>query len=142
MKIRISLIGMSAIALESHLPALWDRRHIEIAALRDQRINSATKVASDFGVKKVHGDLKEMLLNERLDAPRTCTSAASHTSLSVQAIEAGCHVLIEKPIVSSIATSISLDRHNAIGNRKQSHVCCMEIYVDPRTLQDRERLVP
>lgn len=102
MKIRIGLIGVGAIAVESHLPALRHLGHVEIAALCDQRIETARKVASDFGVKSVYGDAKEMLSKERLDAVDICTSPASHAPLSIQAMEAGCHVLIEKPMASNL----------------------------------------
>jgi predicted dehydrogenase len=102
MKIRIGLIGVGAIALKSHLPALRHLGHVEIAALCDQRIETARKVASDFGVTSVYGDAKEMLSKERLDAVDICTSPASHAPLSIQAMEAGCHVLIEKPMASNL----------------------------------------
>ena len=102
MKIRIGLIGVGAIAVESHLPALRHLGHVEIAALCDQRIEAARKVASDFGVKSVYGDAKEMLSKERLDAVDICTSPVSHAPLSIQAMEAGCHVLIEKPMASNL----------------------------------------
>ena len=102
MKIRIGLIGVGAIAVESHLPALRHLGHVEIAALCDQRIETARNVAADFGVKSVYSDAKEMLSKERLDAVDICTSPASHAPLSIEAMEAGCHVLIEKPMASNL----------------------------------------
>lgn len=101
-KVRIGLIGVGAIGLESHLPALHSFRNVEIAALCDQRIEAAQRVASHFGVKRVYGDAGELLSKERLDAVDICTSPRSHAPLAIRAMEAGCHVLIEKPMASGL----------------------------------------
>jgi len=102
MKIRVAIIGVGAIALESHLPTYRRLKHVEIVALCDQRIQIARQVASDFGIKKVYHDAGEMLSKEQLDFVDICTSPRSHAPISIQAMEAGCHVLVEKPMASNI----------------------------------------
>jgi len=102
MKLRIGVVGAGLITRESHLPALKNLEKVEVAAICDQRIFAAKEVASQFGVKIVFGDLTEMLLKEKLDVVDICTPPQTHASLAIQAMEAGCHVLVEKPMATSV----------------------------------------
>jgi len=102
MKLRIGVVGAGLITRESHLPALKSLKKVEVAAICDQRISAAKEVASRFGVKIVFGDLTEMLLKEKLDLVDICTPPQTHASLAIQAMEAGCHVLVEKPMAISL----------------------------------------
>jgi predicted dehydrogenase len=122
MKLKVGLIGVGAIALESHLPALSDLKDVEIAAVCDQHIDAARKAASDFGIKRVYGDAEEMFSKERLDAVDICTPPRSHASLSIRAMEAGCHVLLEKPMASSIGEA---DRMVDCSRRYNVRLCVL-----------------
>src|ERR1700730_12474980 len=47
------------------------------------------------------GSLAELLAGERIDVVHICTPPGSHGSLAVEALEAGCHVYVEKPFAHS-----------------------------------------
>jgi len=102
MKLRVGLVGVGAIAVESHLPVFRNLKNVELAAICDQRIQAAEKAASQFGVNSIFGDLANMLSKEKLDVLDICTPPQTHASLSIQAMEAGCHVLVEKPMATSV----------------------------------------
>lgn len=102
MKLRIGVVGAGRITTESHLPVFRDLKKVEVVAICDQQISTAKKAASQFGVKSVYKDLIEMLLKEKLDVVDICTPPQTHASLTIQAMEAKCHVLVEKPMATSV----------------------------------------
>ena len=102
MKLRIGIVGCGDITRQSHLPILKSLKKVEVAALCDQRISVAKELALKFGVKNVFSDISEMLNKEKLDVVDICTPIHNHASSSIQAMEAGCHVLVEKPMAMSV----------------------------------------
>jgi len=102
MRLRIGVVGAGHIAMESHLPVFKNLKEVEIAAICDQRLPVAEEVASKFGVKSVFADMSEMLGKEKLDVADICTPPQTHAELSIQAMENGCNVLVEKPMATNI----------------------------------------
>lgn len=102
MKLRIGVVGAGTIARESHLPVLKSLENVEVVAICDKRISAAKEMASQFGIKAIFVILAEMLYKEKLDAVDICTPPYTHAPLSIQAMEAGCHVLVEKPMVTNV----------------------------------------
>lgn len=97
-KIRIGIIGTGGIATGAHIPgykALGDQ--VELVACADVNAERAQKVAQEHGFQRAYGDPKEMLAREDLDAVSICTPNKFHAELSIAALQAGCHVLCEKP---------------------------------------------
>jgi predicted dehydrogenase len=66
------------------------------AAVCDMNKNPAKKVVEKFHINRYYNDLSEMLKNEKLGIMDICTQPSTHLSLSVVAMEAGCHVPVEK----------------------------------------------
>jgi predicted dehydrogenase len=96
--LRVGIVGCGRVAIEGwgHIPALKKIRNVNLAAVCDMNENLAKKVAGQFHVDRYYADLSEMLKNEKLDIMDICTQPSTHLSLSVAAMEAGCHVLVEK----------------------------------------------
>ncbi|MEA2012592.1 MAG: Gfo/Idh/MocA family oxidoreductase [Verrucomicrobiota bacterium] len=80
---------------------------IEVMGLVDLNINSAEKVKNEFKlVGAVTGtSLGEMLKNLRPDAVFDCTVPTAHASVTIEALNAGCHVLGEKPMSDSMESA-------------------------------------
>lgn len=102
-KVKIGIIGCGGIANQKHLPAL--KAHAdkaEITALCDIIPERAEKSAKEFGITgaKVYTDYQEMLTDKgvEFDAVHVCTPNVAHCSITVTALEAGKHVLCEKPM--------------------------------------------
>lgn len=116
MKLRVGVVGVGNIAVESHLPVFKNLKNVEVAAICDQRISAAKEVASRFEINNVFGDLADMLSKEKLDVVDVCTPPHTHASLSIQAMEAGCHVLVEKPMATSVQEADKMidssEKHN------------------------------
>jgi predicted dehydrogenase len=96
--LRVGLVGCGAVAQRRHIPALRQSKGAHIVALCDAREDLAKRVAKNFNIHRHYTDLSEMLGREELNLVDICTPPRTHATLSVQAMEAGCHVLVEKPM--------------------------------------------
>lgn len=104
--LRVGLVGTGLIATLKHLPA-WRRAaragEARVVALCDVDAARGRAVAGVQGVPAVYADVSEMCARERLDAVDVCTPPATHAPVCVAALEHGAHVLVEKPMATSVA---------------------------------------
>ena len=104
-KVRIGVIGTGAIAKYRHLPEYAAREDVEIVAVCDIIEAKAQKMAARYGVKKVYTDYKKMIAEEKLDAVSICIPNYLHAEVTIAALEKDLHVLVEKPMATSLAES-------------------------------------
>lgn len=100
-KLRIGIIGCGGIANVKHLPALSAfKDEVEIVAFCDIEKDRAEKAAQEYGVSdaKVYVDYKELLEDKSIDVVHVLTPNVSHCPITCDALEAGKHVLCEKPM--------------------------------------------
>ena len=99
-KVRIGIIGCGGIANGKHMPALKAIDACEMVAFCDIIVEKAQAAAEKFGVEgaKVYEDYKELLKDESIDVVHVCTPNRSHSFITVDALEAGKHVMCEKPM--------------------------------------------
>jgi predicted dehydrogenase len=102
MKLKVGVVGVGEISVESHLPVFKRLRKVDLVAVCDRQLTVAKDVAAKFGIHRVYGDLGDMLLKEKLDVVDICTPPRTHASLAIQAMEAGCNVICEKPMATSV----------------------------------------
>jgi len=69
-----------------------------LAAACSRSVERASEFASDFGFTSAHGSIDSLLLDDAVDIVYIGTPHATHAELAVRALEAGKHVLIEKPL--------------------------------------------
>ena len=98
---RIGVVGTGWWATEAHIPGLIEHPHAEVAALCDLDAERAARAAEHYGVAAVYDDLDRMLARESLDGLVIASSNATHFELARRAIDAGLHVLIEKPMTET-----------------------------------------
>lgn len=103
-KIRAGIIGCGGIANGKHLPAMKKNGNFEIVAFCDLVEERAQKAKEDYGTEdaKVFTDYTE-LLKEDIEAVYVLTPNSSHAPLSIAALEAGKHVMCEKPMAKTYA---------------------------------------
>lgn len=103
-KVRLGIIGCGGIANGKHLPALKKIKEVELVAFCDIIVERAEKAAKEYGIEgaKVYEDFNEMLKNEKLDVVHVCTPNNVHAPASIAAMEAGCHVMCEKPMAKNV----------------------------------------
>ena len=96
--LRVAIVGCGLIGQWHHIPSLLKIRNVELAAVCDNNEDLVEKVAKRFRIGKYYTDFSEMLTKEELGMVDICTPPQTHPNLSIQAMEAGCHVLVEKPM--------------------------------------------
>ena len=104
-KLRIGVIGCGGIANGKHMPALAKIEDVEMVAFCDIIKERAVKAAEEFGTldADVYTDYKELLQDASIDVVHVCTPNRSHSFITVDALEAGKHVMCEKPMAKTYA---------------------------------------
>jgi predicted dehydrogenase len=98
-KARIAVAGTGWWATYTHLPALAARTDVEIVALANRGPEKLRTAAQAFHVARTYTDYHQMLERETLDGVVIPASHEVHYQIAMAALERGCHVLIEKPMV-------------------------------------------
>lgn len=103
-KLQVAVIGCGGIANQKHFPALTSQADkCEIVAFCDIQAERAEKAAEKYGAEgaKVYTDHKELLKDPEIDVVHVCTPNVAHCPITVDAFEAGKHVLCEKPMAAT-----------------------------------------
>ena len=110
-KVRIAIIGTGWIA-ESHISALKKMEDVEIVALADLIPGKAETFAKKFGIEgaKFYLSDEELIAAEKdnLDCVSICTYNTQHAPCAIHALDAGLHVLLEKPFTVTLDEAIEV----------------------------------
>lgn len=110
-KARIAIIGTGWIA-ESHVSALKKMEDVEIVALADLIPGKAEAFAKKFGIEgaKFYLSDEELIAAEKdnLDCVSICTYNTQHAPCAIHALDAGLHVLLEKPFTVTLDEAIEV----------------------------------
>ncbi len=101
-RVRVAVIGCGLIARRSHLPAYVAASEAELAAVVSRHRETAEAVAREFGNPRVFDSWQEAVDAPDIDAIDICTPNALHASIAIAAAKAGKHVLVEKPMATSL----------------------------------------
>lgn len=101
--LRVGMIGAGTIAQRLHLPALQRVAGVEVVALAEPNQARLQECADNFGIERGHTDYQEMLARGDLEAVVVATPNLFHAPATIAALEAGCHVLVEKPMATNAA---------------------------------------
>ncbi|WP_245947601.1 Gfo/Idh/MocA family protein [Bacillus taeanensis] len=98
--LKIGVIGCGSIAQHRHLLEYAVNDAVEIAAVCDIVQERAEEIAEKYGAK-AYTSYEELLANKEIDAVSVCTPNYLHAPISIAALNAGKHVLCEKPMATS-----------------------------------------
>lgn len=96
--VRVAVLGAGAWARHAHLPGYLRDSRCKVVAIADPDRALAEQAATDFGIPVIARDHTEVVGRDDIDLVDVCTPSATHFELSMAAIEAGKHVLCEKPV--------------------------------------------
>lgn len=104
-EIKVGIIGCGGIANGKHFPALKATEGVKMVAFCDIIIERAEKAAKEYGTAdaKVYEDYRELLKDDSIEAVHVLTPNLYHSEITVAALEAGKHVLCEKPMAINAA---------------------------------------
>ncbi len=108
-RLKYALIGCGKVAVKHLKAVLYHRDSLELAALVDTRPDAAAALLKSCGIDaraaeaiRVFPDCQAMLEAIRPDLVAITTPSGTHYPLAMQAIAAGAHVLVEKPLTLSL----------------------------------------
>jgi len=102
MTIRVALFGSGWIQ-EFHARAIFERADAELVAVANHREASARALAEKFGIPRVTTDWEALAADPEVDAVVVATPNALHAPQSIASLRGGKHVLVEKPMATSVA---------------------------------------
>ena len=119
-KLKIGIIGCGGIANGKHMPSLAKLDTVEMVAFCDIVEERAVKAREKFGTDAaaVYTDYKDLLADESIDVVHVCTPNRMHSPITVDALEAGKHVMCEKPMaINSAEAKKMLDAAKRTGKK-------------------------
>jgi predicted dehydrogenase len=96
-KFRVAIVGCGGIA-QTHMQALRSFPDVEVVAGVDIRSDRLQVMEEKWGVKNLYKDWRVMLKEIKPDGVDICTPNGVHAAPSIDASNAGCHVIVEKPM--------------------------------------------
>ena len=108
-KLKVGIIGTGMIAISGHIPA-WKnlKDDVEIVGVADILEDRAKLVAKTHGIPHAYGDWEEMLDELDLDVVSVCTPNSYHREQTIASLQAGAHVLCEKPVATCHADAVEM----------------------------------
>lgn len=108
--LRLGIIGCGGIANGKHMPAEKRNPRAEMVAFCDIIPERAQKAKEEYGTEDsaVYTDYKELLKDETIDAVLVLTHNKEHCRITVDALNAGKHVLCEKPMATTYEEAVKM----------------------------------
>lgn len=100
-EIKTAILGTGFIG-RVHLDALRRLEGVQVAAIADVNLKVATQLAEGFGVPVATADYHDILRDPSIDAIHICTPNGQHFTQAREALEAGKHVVCEKPLATTV----------------------------------------
>ncbi|EMK5830091.1 Gfo/Idh/MocA family oxidoreductase [Citrobacter sedlakii] len=95
--LRVAIIGAGQVADKVHASYYCTREDLELVAVCDSRLSQAQSLAEKYGHAQVWDDPQRMLQSVKPDIVSICSPNRFHYEHTMMALEAGCHVMCEKP---------------------------------------------
>ncbi len=102
MTVHTVVVGCGIIA-PIHLTAAREQGSVEFAGAFDADVARAEEVARRFQLSRVYASWADILADKTVDAVDLCLPHNLHHSFAIEALRAGKHVLVEKPIAPTVA---------------------------------------
>lgn len=134
-KLKVAVIGVGSISQE-HIEAYLKNPQVELVAFCDINKHQMEKMGDLYGVSKRYTDLDLMLKSEEIDAVSVCTWNSEHSVCTIKALEAGVHVLSEKPMAVSMEEAARMAESAKKNDRTLMIGLVRRFGNDTKTLQD------
>jgi len=138
--VRIGIIGLGYIATNAHIPAIKKVEEAELVAVADIDTKKLRSAERKLGKSiKFFTDYREMLEQPDLDMVTICLPSHLHGEATIQALEANKHVLVEKPLATSLEEALEIVKLSKKFKRK---VCVVQNYrYFPAVMEARKKIL-
>jgi predicted dehydrogenase len=124
-KVRWGIISTAGIGMKKVTPAMQRSRYCDIVAIASRDVARARAAAQQLGIPRAYGSYAELFADAEVEAIYNPTPNHLHVPLSIQALDAGKHVLCEKPIALTAAEAQTLVE----AGRRHPHLKLMEAFM-------------
>jgi predicted dehydrogenase len=124
-KVRWGVLSTANIGVSKVIPAMQQGEYLQITAISSRNLKNAQAVATQLGIPKAYGSYEELLADPAIDAIYNPLPNHLHVPWSIKALEAGKHVLCEKPIALTSAEAQKL----ADAAKQYPHLKVMEAFM-------------
>lgn len=100
----IGVIGAGGIVAAAHLPA-YAKAGLKVSAITDIDMAKAKALADQFGIEKVYASADELLADKSIEVVDIAVPASAQPALLMAALDAGKHVLAQKPLATTVAAA-------------------------------------
>ena len=106
-KIKAAIAGLGFIG-PAHIEALRRLPNVEVIGVADMNLEMSLKRAAELGIEKAYASFEDLLADSDVDCVHICTPNNLHFEQAKKAIEAGKHVVCEKPLATTTAEAMIL----------------------------------
>lgn len=124
-KVRWGVLSTADIGIGQVLPAMQQGTYCDIAAIASRAPEKARTAAAKLGIQKTYGSYEELLADPEIDAIYNPLPNHLHVPWTIKALQAGKHVLCEKPIALTSAEAQTL----LAAARQYPHLKVMEAFM-------------
>ncbi len=120
------------------MPAFRIQKNAVLAAVCDINEKVAKEAAAKYQIPNVYSSFSDMLSEEKLDIVDICTPPQTHAQLAIEALQYGCHVLVEKPMALK---SSDCDEMNNVAKSNGAKLCVIHNQLFNPIFSKAKRLV-
>lgn len=124
-KVRWGVLSTANIGTDLVIPAMQKGQYIDVVAISSRSKEKAEKAAEELGIPTSYGSYGELLADGNIDAIYNPLPNHLHVPMTVKALEAGKHVLCEKPIAMNAEEAKEL----VATAKKYPHLKIMEAFM-------------
>jgi predicted dehydrogenase len=125
MKVRWGVMSTANIGVKKVIPGMLQGQHSDMVGIASRDLGKARVVAAELGLPKAYGSYEELLADPGIEAVYIPLPNHLHVPWSIRALEAGKHVLCEKPIGLSSAEAEEL----LAASNRYPHLKVMEAFM-------------
>jgi len=135
---RWGVLSTAKIGREQLIPAMVDAENGVLQAIASRDLKKAKALATRFGAKQAFGSYEELLASDTIDGVYIPLPTSQHLEWAEKAVEAGKHVLVEKPLALNAKDIAKLIK---LRDKKKVLVCeAFMVTYHPQWLKVRELL--
>jgi predicted dehydrogenase len=97
-KVRWGILSTAKIGLKQVIPAMQKSKYVDVVAIASRDIKKAESAANELGIPKAYAEYETLLADPDIDAIYNPLPNHLHVPYTIKALQAGKHVLCEKPI--------------------------------------------
>jgi predicted dehydrogenase len=139
MVLRVGVLGSGFAARELHLPVLSSLSGVEVSTIFGIPYEDALILARRFKIPKVTDDWRSVVHDSSIDVVLVATPTYTHRAIAEEAIKAGKHVMLEKPIALTVKDGEELVKAYEAGGVKLMVAHCLRFW--PEYVRARELMM-